>query len=81
MSKTLVFSASAGRAFAKLAPDLQERFYKALFAYGDHGVGDVKRMVGTPTTRMRIGDYRIIMDEQPNALEILSIGNRREVYR
>lgn len=81
MSKTLVFSASAARAFGKLPTAVQERLYEALFTYGSSRVGDVKRMVGAPTIRMRVGEYRVILDEQSESLEILVVGNRRDMYR
>jgi mRNA interferase RelE/StbE len=81
MSKTIVFSVSAARAFGKLPPDVQERLYRALFAYGSQGTGDVKRMAGKPTLRLRVGDYRVIFDERNDALEILVVGNRRDMYR
>ena len=81
MSKTLVFSASAARAFEKLPADVQERLYQALFAYGTSAVGDIKRMVGAPTIRMRVGPYRVILDEYSDRLDILLVGNRRDIYR
>ena len=81
MSKTLVFSASAGRAFGKLSNALQEQLVEALFAYGAYGKGDVKRMAGVATTRMRVGDYRVIFTETADSLEILAVGNRRDIYR
>ena len=80
MSKTLVFSATAAKAFEKLSSELQERIYGALFRYGSHGGGDVKRMAGSSTLRMRVGDYRVIFDERPDCLEILIVGHRRDVY-
>jgi mRNA interferase RelE/StbE len=81
MSKTIVFAASAGRAFNNLPTELQERLYQALFDYGAHGVGDVTRIVGVHTIRMRVGDYRVIFDEDTDTLEILVVGNRRDIYR
>jgi mRNA interferase RelE/StbE len=45
-----------------------------------HGV---KKMIGVEAWRIRIGDYRVIYsttDEQL-VVEIIKIGNRREVYR
>ncbi len=80
-SKTIVFSTSAGKGFEKLPLDVQERLIEALFVYGIRGIGDVKRMVGTPTKRMRVGDYRIIFDESAEVLDILAVGNRSDIYR
>jgi mRNA-degrading endonuclease RelE of RelBE toxin-antitoxin system len=38
-------------------------------------------MVGTPTVRLRDGDYRVIFDEEETRLVILAVGHRREIYR
>lgn len=81
VSKTLIFSRLADRAFAGLPPDVQERLLDALLRYGETGLGDVKRMVGTPTVRLRSGDYRVIFDETADGVVILAVGHRREVYR
>jgi mRNA interferase RelE/StbE len=81
MSKTLVFSGSAAKSFGKLTPEMQERIYEALFSYGAQRRGDVKRMKGDPALRIRVGDYRIIFDEHPNSLDILALGDRRDIYR
>jgi mRNA interferase RelE/StbE len=81
MSKTLVFSTSAARTFLKLPGPVQERLTTALYKYGREGSGDVKRMVGTPTVRLRDGDYRVIFDEEETRLVILAVGHWREIYR
>lgn len=81
MSKTIVFSTSAGRVYEKLPIHLQERLLEALFAYGTRGTGDVKRMAGSPTKRMRVGNYRIIFEESAEFLDILAVGDRRDIYR
>ncbi len=41
------------------------------------------RLQGRSEFRLRVGDYRIIydFDQQQNILYLLTIGNRREIYR
>ena len=48
-----------------------------LAAYPHH------RLQGRADFRLRVGDYRIIydIDQQQNILYLLTIGNRREIYR
>jgi mRNA interferase RelE/StbE len=43
----------------------------------------VKRLVGSPYYRLRVGDYRIIMDIQQDRLIILvlEIGHRKNIYK
>ncbi len=45
-----------------------------------HGV---KKMIGVEAWRIRIGDYRVIysITDEQLVVEIIKIGNRREVYR
>lgn len=40
----------------------------------------VKRLAGRPGYRMRIGDYRVIFDQDGTVLHILKIGPRGSVY-
>ncbi len=81
MSKTLVFSVSAAKAFGKLPAAVQERILAALYRYGVNGSGDVKRMVGSVNLRIREGDYRVILVEHSDTLEIRAVGHRRDVYK
>ena len=43
----------------------------------------VKKLVGVDAWRVRVGDYRVIysIKDTQLAIEIIKIGNRREVYR
>ena len=42
--------------------------------------GDVKRLKGCAGTRLRVGDWRVIFDETPDALIVVAVGHRREIY-
>jgi mRNA interferase RelE/StbE len=41
---------------------------------------NVKRLTGSPYVRLRVGDWRVIMDDQGNVLDVLKIGPRGSVY-
>jgi mRNA interferase RelE/StbE len=79
--KTIVYAASAARAFEKLPVDVQERITAALLRYGTSSEGDVKRLSGMDALRLRIGDYRVVFQEDPNALRVLVLAKRANVYR
>ena len=81
MSETLIYSTSAAKSFSRLPVAVQNRLIAALYGYGVDKSGDVKRMVGTRTLRMRDGDYRVIFEESNDSPEILAVGNRRDIYR
>ncbi len=46
----------------------------------DRTVGDVKAMKGSPTLRLRVGDYRVIFTEDYEVLDVLDVGHRSGVY-
>lgn len=43
--------------------------------------GDVKKLQGTTGYRLRVGDYRIILDYNGTVLAIEKIDNRGQVYK
>ena len=43
---------------------------------------NVKALVGLPYLRLRVGDWRVIMDDRrETVLEVLKVGARGEIYR
>lgn len=43
-------------------------------------VSNVKALKGRKGFRLRVGDWRVIMDEQGNVLAVLDVGPRGNVY-
>ncbi|MCM1297726.1 MAG: type II toxin-antitoxin system RelE/ParE family toxin [Muribaculaceae bacterium] len=43
--------------------------------------GDVKKLQGKNTYRLRVGDYRIIFDKSGNIIYIEKIDNRGQIYK
>lgn len=43
--------------------------------------GDVKKLQGCSSYRLRVGDYRVIFDKDGNILYIERIDNRGQVYK
>ena len=41
---------------------------------------NVKALVGSPYIRLRVGDWRVVMDDQGAILEIVKIGPRGGIY-
>jgi len=41
---------------------------------------NVKALVGSSYIRLRVADWRVIMDDQGNVLDVLTIGPRGGVY-
>lgn len=54
---------------------------EALTHYSKTGQGDIKRLKGSSDLRLRVGDYRVRFEIQPeNILRVLHVKHRREAY-
>ncbi|CAN7210069.1 type II toxin-antitoxin system RelE family toxin [Neorhizobium sp. LjRoot104] len=42
---------------------------------------DLKKLVGSPLVRIRVGDDRIIIDEQANLVLVIDVGPRGGIYK
>ena len=79
--KLIVFAPSSVKALDRISDPFRTSLIEAIARYAVHGSGDTKAMIGTPTVRMRVGDYRIIFDEMPDKIHVLAVGHRRDIYR
>jgi mRNA interferase RelE/StbE len=77
------FSQAAEKQFFKLEKDVQQRIISALERIRIRPYPHVKKLVGSPYFRLRVGDYRVIMDINENKLIILvlEIGHRKNIYK
>ena len=51
-----------------------------LAAFPEQLAPQVKRLQGRPGFRLRVGDWRVIFDDNGDVLDILAIGPRGSVY-
>lgn len=79
--KTIVLAPMAARSLDRIAEPSRTALVEALVSYALGKPADTKSMVGTPTFRMRVGDYRIVFDETPTTITVLALGHRRDIYR
>jgi len=78
----IVFSQKAKKQLFKLERLIQERIISALERIKIRPESYITKLVGDPGYKLRIGDYRIIMDIDKNKLLILviKIGHRKNIY-
>ena len=84
ISYEVEFKLSALKELKKLPKQIAIRIVKAIDKLSlDPLLGDVRRMVGSTSWRLRIGDYRVIYDINDRKLIILIIRvrHRKDVYR
>jgi len=83
MSYEIVFSDKAFKQLKKLEQVTQERIIKVLERIRIRPESFVTKIVGDPGFRLRVGEYRVIVDIDKNKLLILviKIGNRIRIYK
>ena len=66
----------------RLPPDIKERVREAIMKLGDFPLGlDVKKIKGTKNKyRVRVGDYRIIIELQKNMITVIDVLPREKAY-
>lgn len=80
---TILFSLSAKKQLQKLDKIPQKHIISVLERIRIRPERFLKKLVGDPGYRLRIGDYRVIMDIDKGNLLILviKIGHRKSIYK
>jgi mRNA interferase RelE/StbE len=81
---TQVFSHEFDAALARVPPQIAELIVEKITAMGSRLESFPHyRLTGRSDFRLRVGDYRVIyeFDLATNELYLITLGNRREVYR
>lgn len=79
----ILLSESARSQLKKLDYSAQERILNALERIRINPERYVKKLVGDPAYRLRVGDYRVLLDIDKSRLLVLviKIGHRRSIYK
>jgi mRNA interferase RelE/StbE len=83
MSYEIIFSDKAFKQLKKLEQKNQERIIKVLERIRIRPESFVTKIVGDPGFRLRVGEYRVIVDIEKEKLLILviKIGHRSRIYK
>ncbi len=78
----IVFTKNAEKEFSKLNRILQQRIISTLERIRIRPEAYVVKLVGDPAFKLRVGDYRLLLDINQGKLIILviKIGHRKNVY-
>lgn len=82
MSYQIFYDKPALKFLRKQTPEQQRRLVEAIHKLP--GQGDIKPMTGRPEEyRLRVGPYRVLytVREKMLVVQVLSIGNRGDVYK
>ncbi len=80
---TLVYSGEFLKQLGKLEKKTQKRVLSTLERLVIRPYPKVKKLVGCPYFRLRVGDYRVILDivEDKLMIYVLEAGHRRNIYK
>lgn len=78
----VLFSDKARKQFEKLERPLQERIVKVLERVRFRPEAYITQLVGDTSFKLRVGDYRLIMEINHRCMQILVIklGHRKNIY-
>lgn len=81
--KQVRYTRSAIRALDRIPKNVSRRIREKISQYAADPASqanNVKALVGSVYIRLRVGDWRVIMDDQGNILEIIDVGPRGGIY-
>ena len=83
MSYKLTFSDFADKQLNKLPIDVQTRIISTLKRCQIRPYNHIKKIVGSKYIRLRVGDYRVILDIINNELiiHVIEVGHRKNIYK
>ena len=78
----IIFSQKAKKQLLKLDKAIQERVISALERIRIRPEAYITKLIGDPGYKIRIGDYRVIIDidKQNLLILIIKIGHRKNIY-
>lgn len=81
--KPIAYSKAALKTLRRIPAKEAERIRAKVQQYAsdpNSQAHNVRALTGSPYIRLRVADWRVIMDDQSNVLEILQIGPRGSIY-
>ena len=83
MSYKVIFSDFANKQLGKLPKEIQKRIISTIKRCQIRPYPHVKKLVASKYFRLRVGDYRIILDITDGELiiHVIELGHRRDIYK
>lgn len=82
MVYSIIWSESAARQLAKLDRSVARRILDRVQTLESNPLRNLRRLVGVPYYRLRVGDYRVIVEVTESRLIVLvlKVGHRSSIY-
>lgn len=81
--RRIIYNTPALRALRSMPSNTAARIRSKIEQYAEDPASlsaNVRKLQGRPGYRLRVGDYRVIFDEDGAVLDILDIGHRSRIY-
>jgi mRNA interferase RelE/StbE len=81
--REISYARAAMKAFSRMPSSEAKRIRSKIRQYADDPsslANNVKALSGSPYVRLRVGDWRVIMDDSGLVLLIVKVGPRGSVY-
>ena len=81
--KQVVFHAPALRTLARMPRNEADRIRRKVYQYADDPASlktNVKKLKGREGFRLRVGNWRVIFDENGDVLDVLDVDSRGSIY-
>ena len=81
--KQVTYTRNATKALDRMPANVARRIREKISQYAvdpSSQANNVKALAGSSYLRLRVGDWRVIMDDQGNVLEIINVGPRGAIY-
>lgn len=81
MTFDIIWSDSASRQLKKFDPPVARRIFARVGELREDPIRHVRKLVNSPYYRLRVGDYRVILDIERNTLRVLAlkVGHRESI--
>jgi mRNA interferase RelE/StbE len=79
--KRVVYSKAAEKSLDRMQPKRRQAIRAKVDAYARGETVDIKRLVGSDLFRIRVGDDRVIVDDQGMIVMVINAGPRGGIYK
>ncbi|MEE9474561.1 MAG: type II toxin-antitoxin system RelE/ParE family toxin [Candidatus Hydrothermarchaeaceae archaeon] len=83
MGFEIIWSEPAVKELKRLDRVVAKKIFEKVDELSEDPYRNVKKLVGLPYFRLRVGDYRAILDIQKEVLRVLvlKVGHRKKIYK
>lgn len=79
--KRIVYSHQAIQSLGRMQPKRRAAIFARLEAYARGERVDIRKLVGTPYHRIRVGQDRVVINDQGLVVNVIAAGPRGGIYK